>query len=393
MIYEPREDSELLAKYVKKFAFGNVLDIGTGSAIQAITAAKKKDVKNVIAADIQKEVIEHNKKKIKNKKIRFIQSDLFSNIKNKFNTIIFNPPYLPEDAQLKDLTVDGGKKGYEVLERFLYHVNDYLKEDGIILIVFSSLTKKDKVNGFIEKNLLEYKELNKKKIFFEELYVYLLKKSDLLKKLEKKVKNIRYFTKGHRGILFTGFYGKKKVVIKAKLPESKAIGRIQNEIKYLKILNKKNIGPKLLFYDKDYFVYEFIEGDFIGDYFEKSNKNKIKKIIKDVFKQLFIMDKLKTDKEEMHHPYKHIVINKNNKMFLFDFERCRKTKKPKNVTQFCQFLINKKMNDLLRNKKIKIDKNKIIELAKRYKKNQNRNNLDRILNSIGWIISNDRIFN
>ena len=96
MNYEPREDSELLAKYVKKFAFGNVLDMGTGSGIQAITAAKKKSVKSVVAADIQEEVIENNKNNIKNKKIKFIVSDLFSNIKNKkFDTIIFNPPYLP----------------------------------------------------------------------------------------------------------------------------------------------------------------------------------------------------------------------------------------------------------------------------------------------------------
>ena len=282
MNYEPREDSELLAKYVKKFAFGNVLDMGTGSGIQAITAAKKKSVKSVVAADIQEEVIENNKNNIKNKKIKFIVSDLFSNIKNKkFDTIIFNPPYLPEDAQLKDLTIDGGKKGYEVIERFLNDANNYLKKDGVILIIFSSLTRKAKVDEFIENNLLEHKELDKRHIFFEDLYIYLIKKSDLLRKLEnKKIKDIRYFTKGHRGILFTGIYGKKKIVIKAKLPESKAVGRIQNEIKHLKTLNKKNIGPKLLFCDKDYFAYEFIEGLFISDFIEKliNKKKSLKKL-------------------------------------------------------------------------------------------------------------------
>ena len=104
-IYKPREDSELLAKYVKKYAFGNILDMGTGSGIQALTAAKNKKVRSVLAADIQEEVIDYNKENIKNKKIKFIVSDLFSNIKGKFETIIFNPPYLPEDVQLKDLTI------------------------------------------------------------------------------------------------------------------------------------------------------------------------------------------------------------------------------------------------------------------------------------------------
>ena len=176
MIYKPREDSELLAKYVKKYAFGLVLDIGTGSGVLALEAAKKKDVKKVIATDIQKSVIEYCKENIKNKKVVFKQSDLFSNIKKiKFDTIIFNPPYLPEDIRLKDLTLDGGKKGYEVIERFLNKVDGYLKPNGIILIVFSSLTKPKIINSIIKKNKLKCILLEKKRIFFEELFVYLIK--------------------------------------------------------------------------------------------------------------------------------------------------------------------------------------------------------------------------
>ncbi len=381
MIYKPREDSRLLAKQVRKHAFGLVLDIGTGSAIQALEAAKKKNIKKVIAVDIQKEVIEHCKKNINNKKISFLESDLFSKINKKFNTIIFNPPYLPEDLRLKDLTLDGGKKGYEVIERFLNDVNNYLKPNGIILTVFSSLTKKDKIDGFIEKNLLKYKELDKKHIFFEDLYVYQIKKSELLKKLEKKIKDINYFTKGHRGILFTGNYKNKKIVVKAKLPESKAVGRIQNEIKYLRILNKKNIGPRLLFYNKDFLVYEFVEGSFIVDYIKDNDKNKIIKVLKNVFNQLYIIDKLMVDKEEMHHPLKHVIIgkkitlldakkskisgiSKTAKAVLIDFERCHKTKKPKNVTQFGDFISSRYVSSILKNKKIKINKKRMIELAK-----------------------------
>jgi len=385
MVYEPREDSFLLKKYVKKFAYGNVLDIGTGSGILALEAAKKGDVKKVVGLDIDKDAVEYCKKNIKKKKIDFFVSDLFSIYKKtikKFDAIIFNPPYLPEDVKLKDLTLDGGKKGYEILERFFNEVNNYLAEKGIFLIVFSSLTKKDKIDEFIKNNLLEFKELEKKHIFFEDLYVYLIKKTVLLRKLEKKkIKNLKYFTKGHRGILFTGTYKNKIITIKAKLPESKATGRIKNEIKWLKILNKHNIGPKLLFCEKDFFAYEFIDGDFIVDYFKNNKKENIKKAIKDVFKQLFMMDKLKINKEEMSHPPKHIIIKKN-KPILLDFERCHKTKKTANVTQFCSFLISNYIVNILKCKKIKINKNKIIDLAKRYKKQINKDNLNDIINEI-----------
>ena len=57
MIYEPREDSFLMEKAVKKYAYGKVLDMGTGSGIQAIAAAKNKNVKSITAVDINKEAV------------------------------------------------------------------------------------------------------------------------------------------------------------------------------------------------------------------------------------------------------------------------------------------------------------------------------------------------
>ena len=386
MLYEPREDSRLLAKYAKKYAKGLVLDIGTGSGIQALEAAKKKNVKKVVAVDIQKDVVDYCKEKIKNKKIKFMQSDLFSGVKGRFDTIIFNPPSLPEDVRLKDLTVDGGKKGYEVIERFLNEVSDYLKPNGMVLIIFSSLTKKEKVDEFIETSLLKSKILEKKHIFFEDLYVYLIEKSDLLKGLEKeRIKNIKKLTKGHRGIVYIGDYKNKRVIIKKQRPDTKAVAPIKNEIKHLKILNKKGIGPKFLFSNKDYFVYEYIDGLFILDFIKNlaNNKKIIRKIINDVFNQCFIMDRLMVDKEEMHHPLKHIIIeSKTLKPYLIDFERCHKTKKPKNVTQFSVFLISGHAKSLLKEKGVKIDRDKIIELCKRYKKERSKENLKLILNEI-----------
>jgi len=203
----------------------------------------------------------------------------------------------------------------------------------------------------------------------------------------KEIKNIEYFTKGHRGLLYIGSYKGKKVVIKTKLAKSKAVGRMENEAYFLEILNKKKIGPKFLYYDKkkDFLVYEYVEGEFFPIFIKhlgRENKNLIKKIIKQVFTQCFRMDKLKVNKEEMHHPYKHIIINAKKKPVLLDFERCHKSKEPVNVTQFSSYIISGHMTDLLKDKGFKINREKIIAAAKRYKKDVSKKNLDNILNLI-----------
>ncbi len=198
----------------------------------------------------------------------------------------------------------------------------------------------------------------------------------------KGITSIGYFTKGHRGILYTGIYKNKKVVIKAKLPESKAISRIENEGNWLKRLNKLGIGPKLIKATNDYFFYHYIDGKFIIDFIEENEKSRkiILKIIKDILNQCFVLDKLKVDKEEMHHPLKHIIITKKYKVIMLDFERCHIVEKGKNVTQFVVFLM--RLKKLLSKYKIKISQKKLITLSKIYKKKQTKKNLKKILDEI-----------
>jgi release factor glutamine methyltransferase len=93
---------------------------------------------------------------------------------NKFDTIIFNPPYLPDDEMDKDIALDGGKFGHEIIERFLSEAKKYLNANGIILIIFSSKTGKEQVDSLIEKNGFKSEELEKIHVFFEDIYCYKL---------------------------------------------------------------------------------------------------------------------------------------------------------------------------------------------------------------------------
>lgn len=175
MIYEPQEDSYLLLEYVDKLAFGKVLDMGTGTGILALKAVDKKEVKEVVAVDTDEQAVNELKKKDIDK-LKVFHSDLFSNIKERFNVIVFNPPYLPEDKKDKDSALDGGKKGYEVIERFLREAKKYLNNKGFILMMFSNKTGRQEIDNIIKREGCTYELLEKKSLaFFEELFVYKIK--------------------------------------------------------------------------------------------------------------------------------------------------------------------------------------------------------------------------
>ncbi len=372
MVYEPQEDSFLLKEFVKRYARGIVLDMGTGSGLQAREAAHSKHSSKVFAVDIDKKAIAYAKKYAdhrRHKKVKWLVGDLFSPFKAKqylhyFDTIIFNPPYLPQDHKVRDISLEGGRRGHEIIEPFLCQVNNYLKLDGIILLVFSSLTPE--VRNLIQQNLLVGKELGKTHMFFEDIFVYLLKRNPILNQLEKRgVCDIKFFAKGQRGLVFTGKYKGKKVAIKIKRPESMAVGRILNEARMLKELNKHGIGPNYLFSSSKFLVYEFVPGEYLRNVIDSKN---IKTICRKVFEQCFQLDLLHVDKQEMTRPYKHVIV-KGNKVALIDFERARKVEEAHNVTQFCQFVSNH----------VDKKKQKWIDLAKDYSKTPSKQQFNKIL--------------
>lgn len=173
-VYKPAEDSYLLQHHVERMVRGLVLDMGTGSGIQAITAARNPEVIQVVAVDVNSQALEEAKEKASlagvADKIEFRLSDLFQTVTEKFDYILFNPPYLPtEPKEPKDEAVrawDGGPTGAEMIKRFLKEAGDHLKPEGKILLVLSTLTgiASEEIAGDYEAEVLEEEAL-----FFERL--------------------------------------------------------------------------------------------------------------------------------------------------------------------------------------------------------------------------------
>ncbi|MCX8151360.1 MAG: class I SAM-dependent methyltransferase [Candidatus Bathyarchaeota archaeon] len=147
-VYEPAEDSFLFAENLPKQKTACVLDMGTGCGILGIITAKRAHY--VLAVDINPHAIRCAKQNANiNKvsgKMAFIQGDLFSALKpnKKFDLILFNAPYLPSEETENTFWLGrawaGGTTGRQVIDQFILQAPHYLKRNGKILLMQSSLS-------------------------------------------------------------------------------------------------------------------------------------------------------------------------------------------------------------------------------------------------------------
>lgn len=170
-VYEPHEDSYLILKQVPKYAKGDVLDMGTGSGILAVEAAKY--AKTVLAVDINPLAVSYVHERTRHlTNLSVKRSNLFEHVTGKFDAIFFNAPYLPNDPRLKDIALDGGVNGYEVIDEFLLYAREHLKINGVVVLLFSNLSHPDHIRQTLHANGYKYKPLSRLKLDFEELYIY-----------------------------------------------------------------------------------------------------------------------------------------------------------------------------------------------------------------------------
>ncbi len=197
--------------------------------------------------------------------------------------------------------------------------------------------------------------------------------------MEKDVAELIYsqkkeYARGKRGLVSVSEYRGKKFVIKEKLLSSAGVGTIKNEFLYNKKVNEFGIGPRIFYYDeeKDFLIREFVDGVKIEEWVaDKRNssffKTEFKEILLSILNQARLLDLNGINKYELTNPHKDILIT-NKGPVIIDFERCRHTNKPKNVTQFLQYLTRPVMSGFLDEASIVFKKETAVLLGEEYKK-------------------------
>ena len=181
-VLSPRMETEELiyrvVEYVKSTKKNNlkILDLCTGSGIIAITLKKELSQFSidVVASDISEEAIKVAKENAQSHDttIKFIQSDIFNNIADKFDIIVSNPPYIDrkDEVTMQDnvlkydphLALFAEEEGMYFYRKIIEQANDYLNENGVIFFEIG-YDQKDKIIKLADLNGYSaevYKDIN-----------------------------------------------------------------------------------------------------------------------------------------------------------------------------------------------------------------------------------------
>ena len=181
-VLSPRMETEELiykvVEYVKASSKNNfkILDLCTGSGIIAITLKKELSQFSidVVASDISEEAIKVAKENAQSHDaiIKFIQSDIFNNIADKFDIIVSNPPYIDrkDEVTMQDnvlkydphLALFAEEEGMYFYRKIIEQANDYLNENGVIFFEIG-YDQKDKIIKLADLNGYSaevYKDIN-----------------------------------------------------------------------------------------------------------------------------------------------------------------------------------------------------------------------------------------
>ena len=124
----------------------SVLDIGTGSGAIALALAKNRPNWSVTAADISQEALDLASENAKNQNLQIFlkKSDCFTEISEKYDIIVSNPPYISREDESEEglnvlysephLALFADEDGLAIYRRIAEDAKDYLKDGGKIYL-------------------------------------------------------------------------------------------------------------------------------------------------------------------------------------------------------------------------------------------------------------------
>jgi len=164
-MYVPSDDTFLLADCIKQYRGRWALEIGVGSGV--LLHLLEKNFPNVAGSDIDLRALQHCRGR---SGTMLACCDAASAFAGRFDLIVSNPPYLPDD-RIRDTAVHGGPAGIEATIHFVRSALPLLARGGRMLLVVSSLADSSALDQLVGEKKMSKKVVREKRVFYETLSV------------------------------------------------------------------------------------------------------------------------------------------------------------------------------------------------------------------------------
>lgn len=189
--------------------------------------------------------------------------------------------------------------------------------------------------------------------------------------------------KGSVGLVTLSRYKQKYFALKIRRTDANR-PNMYDEVAYQSLANSSGVGPFLVNFSENFILMEYIKGTDILDWYGSRRISKKRKIncTALILKQCYVLDCLNLDHGQLNRLDCHIIISKDDKPTILDFETSSTQRRVRNLTSASQsiFLKGSIYSQLLNS--IHYDRKQIMEKIKAYKTDMTQQRFDNILSML-----------
>jgi putative serine/threonine protein kinase len=190
--------------------------------------------------------------------------------------------------------------------------------------------------------------------------------------------NVPVLGKGYVGVVVVAHVRGQRAALKMRRIDADRPD-FKHESEMLQKANVIGIGPQFIAMSNNFLLSELIDGDLLEDWLEiHRDKGLIRKVLADVLEQCWRLDEAGLDHGEISKAPKHLLVDKENKPYIVDFETASIVRRVINVTSVCQFLFmgNSRAAKMLGEVFEVQEKSELISALRNFKNKENRENFE-----------------
>jgi putative serine/threonine protein kinase len=187
--------------------------------------------------------------------------------------------------------------------------------------------------------------------------------------------------KGFVGIVVVAFVGGRKCALKMLRVDSDRESFVR-EADLLTLANSVDVGPKFWGVTKHFLLMELVDGVLLEEWLQShTDKAAVRCLVEDILEQCWRLDTINLDHGELSKAPKHLIVNKQDKPFMVDFETASTCRNASNVTSVCQYLFQGHSEACQALALIlgERDKMAFVDALRSYRKNRTRDTFDELL--------------